>query len=126
LENSDADIQMLGRLLKVLHERPHYNLSHLIGYWRGIYGEEATERLAKIAGSDLLQAANALTAPRDDKAAKADYDSEAAFLGCIESLKLAQQKQAILASQTVAHQTEFGQLTDAQKAQIKASLQRKE
>jgi DNA primase len=126
LENSDADIQMLGRLLKVLHERPHYNLSHLIGYWRGIYGEEATERLAKIAGSDLLQAASALTAPRDDKAAKADYDSEAAFLGCIESLKLAQQKQAILASQSVAHQTEFGQLTDAQKAQIRASLQRKE
>ena len=126
LENSDADIQMLGRLLKVLHERPHYNLSHLIGYWRGIYGEEATERLAKIAGSDLLQAASALTATRDDKAAKADYDSEAAFLGCIESLKLAQQKQAILASQTVAHHTEFGQLTDEQKAQIRASLRRKE
>lgn len=126
LGNSDADIQMLGRLLKILHERPHYNLSHLIGYWRGIYGEEATERLAKIAGSDLLQAANALSVTREDKAAKADYDSEAAFLGCIESLTLAQQKQAILASQTVAHYTEFGQLTDEQKAQIRASLQRKD
>jgi len=126
LNNNDADIQMLGRLLKVLHERPHYNLSHLIGYWRGIYGEEATERLAKIAGSDLLQAASALTATRDDKAAKADYDSEAAFLGCMESLKQSQQKQAILASQTVAHHIEFGQLTDEQKAQIRASLMRKD
>ena len=126
LEHSDTDLQMLGRLLKVLHERPHYNLSHLIGYWRGIFGAEATEQLAKIAGSDLLQAANALTVTRDDKAAKADYDSEAAFLGCMEGLKLAQQKQAILASQTVAHQTEFSQLTDEQKAQIKASLRRKE
>ena len=126
LEHSDTDLQMLGRLLKVLHERPHYNLSHLIGYWRGIFGAEATEQLAKIAGSDLLQAANALTVTRDDKAAKADYDSEAAFLGCMEGLKLAQQKQAILASQTVAHQTEFSQLTDEQKAQIRASLRRKE
>ncbi len=126
LENADADLQRLGRLLKVLHERPHYNFSHLIGYWRGIYGEEETERLAKIAGSDLLQATNALSITRDDKAAKVDYDSKAAFLGCIESLKLAQQKQAVLASQTVAHQTEFGQLTDQQKAQIRASLRRKD
>ncbi len=124
LENSDADIQMLGRLLKVLHERPHYNLSHLIGYWRGIYGEEATERLAKIAGSDLLQAANALSITREDKTPKADYDNQAAFVGCIETLRTAQLKQAILVSQNVARQTDFSQLTDAQKAQIKASLHR--
>lgn len=83
----DADCQMLGRLLKVLHERPHYNLSHLVGYWRGLYGAEDTERLAAVAGHDLLQAANALTQPRADKPAKADYDSQAAFISAIEKLR---------------------------------------
>ncbi|MES2824113.1 MAG: DNA primase [Pseudomonadota bacterium] len=88
-EHAEADtyLQMLGRLLKVLHERPHYNLSHLIGYWRGIYGSHDTERLAKIAGSDLLQAANALTLTRNDKPAKADYDTQTAFSDCIETLR---------------------------------------
>lgn len=88
-EHAEADLslQMLGRLLKVLHERPHYNLSHLIGYWRGIYGSDDTERLAKIAGSDLLQAANALTLTRNDKPAKADYDTQTAFSDCIETLR---------------------------------------
>ncbi len=86
-EETDPHLQMLGRLLKVLHERPHYNLSHLIGYWRGIYGSDDTERLAKIAGSDLLQAANALSLTRDDKPAKADYDTQTAFSDCIETLR---------------------------------------
>jgi len=86
LDNEDADIQMLGRLLKVLHERPHYNLSHLIGYWRGIYGEQDAEKLVKIAGSDLLQAASALSVTRENKTAKIDYDAEAAFTGCIQAL----------------------------------------
>jgi DNA primase len=94
LSASEPDLQMLGRLLKVLHERPHYNLSHLIGYWRGIYGEEDTERLAAIAGSDLLQATNLLTQPRQDKPAKADYDAQAAFAGCIATLRRQQHEKA--------------------------------
>ncbi|RYZ37004.1 MAG: toprim domain-containing protein, partial [Sphingobacteriales bacterium] len=126
IQSSDADVQMLGRLLKVLHERPHYNLSHLIGYWRGLYGEKETEKLARIAGSDLLQAANALSITRDNKAAKADYDCEAAFKGCLDALTFAQQKQQLLASQTAVYTTEFSQLTDEQKAHIKASLTRKD
>lgn len=84
---SDPDCLMLGRLLKVLHERPHYNLSHLIGYWRGIYGPEDTERLAAVAGHDLLQATHALTQPRPDKPAKADYDTEAAFASAMSKLR---------------------------------------
>jgi DNA primase len=82
----DDDLSTLHNLLNLLRERPHYNLSHLIGYWRGTYGPEATEKLANIAGSDLLQAASALTQPRQDKPAKIDYDTEAAFLGCLETL----------------------------------------
>ena len=87
---ADPDCLMLGRLLKVLHERPHYNLSHLIGYWRGIYGAEDTERLAAVAGHDLLQATQALTQPRPDKPAKADYDTEAAFASAMSKLRALQ------------------------------------
>jgi DNA primase len=126
LDNNDADTQMLGRLLKVLHERPHYNLSHLIGYWRGIYGEEATERLAKIAGSDLLQAANALSVTRDDKAAKADYDSEAAFSGCLEALHRQQNAKKTATSLEKLKNTNFTQLSKEERDQlVRAALANK-
>ncbi len=95
--NADSHLKMLSQLLKVLHERPHYNLSHLIGYWRGVFGNEETEQLASIASNDLLQAANALTLSRGDKAAKADYDTQTAFSACLETLRRQQtaQKSAI-------------------------------
>lgn len=126
LDNSDPDIQTLGRLLKVLHERPHYNFSHLIGYWRGIYGEEETERLAKIAGSDLLQAANALSITREDKAAKADYDSEAAFKGCLEALHRQQNQKKSANSLEKLKNTDFTQLSKAEREQlVRAALANK-
>lgn len=126
LENSDADLQMLGRLLKVLHERPHYNLSHLIGYWRGIYGEEATERLAKIAGSDLLQAASALSLTREDKAAKADYDSEAAFKGCLDTLHRQQNAKITATSLEKLKNSDFTELSKEERDQlVRAALANK-
>jgi len=126
LENTDADVQMLGRLLKVLHERPHYNLSHLIGYWRGIYGEVETEKLAKVAGSDLLQAANALSTTREDKAAKADYDSEAAFKGCLEALHRQQNQKKSANSLEKLKNTDFTQLSKEERDQlIRAALANK-
>lgn len=109
LSTSEPDLQMLGRLLKVLHERPHYNLSHLIGYWRGIYGAEDTERLAAIAGSDLLQATNLLTQPRQDKPAKADYDAQAAFSGCIATLRRQQHEKAHNDSLASLKSTDFNE-----------------
>ena len=83
----DEEIQLLGRLLKLLHERSHYNLSHILGYWLGAYGTENTEKLAAIAGHDLLQATSAITQVRQDKLPKADYDSAAAFCDCMEKLR---------------------------------------
>ncbi|RYZ81695.1 MAG: DNA primase, partial [Moraxellaceae bacterium] len=123
---TEADLQMLGRLLKVLHERPHYNLSHLIGYWRGIYGADETEKLAKIAGNDLLQATNALTQIREDKPVKADYDSIGAFKDCMAKLREHLHRKMLSDAHAIAHQTDFRELTPEQKAQIKASLLRKD
>lgn len=125
LNEQDEYLIMLGRLLKVLHERPHYNLSHLIGYWRGLYGNDDTEKLAKIAGSDLLHAAQALTIAREDKPAKVDYDANSAFKDCIAKLYDAKQKQQTAETQAIAHTNNFEQLTPEQKAQIRNSLIRK-
>lgn len=116
--SSDLDCQMLGRLLKVLHERPHYNLSHLIGYWRGIYGAEDTERLAAVAGHDLLQAANALTQPRADKPAKADYDTQAAFASAMEKLRLQQNQKKSAESLAKLKNTDLSQLSKDEREQL--------
>lgn len=111
-------LQMLGRLLKVLHERPHYNLSHLIGYWRGMYGSEDTENLATIAGNDLLQAANALTLPRADKPAKTDYDLQAAFNGCMETLRRQQNDKKSADSLAKLKNTDFNQLNKTEREEL--------
>ncbi|MFC3116087.1 DNA primase [Cellvibrio fontiphilus] len=122
----DLDCQMLGRLLKVLHERPHYNLSHLIGYWRGIYGTESTERLAAVAGHDLLQAASALAQTRQDKPAKADYDTEAAFTHAMQKLRLQQTQKKAEESLAKLKNTDFNQLSKAERdALVRAALDKK-
>jgi DNA primase len=126
LEQEDIDCQMLGRLLKVLHERPHYNLSHLIGYWRGIYGAESTERLAAVAGHDLLQAANAISQIRQDKPAKADYDTQAAFTHAIQKLRLQQTQKKADESLAKLKNTNFNQLSKEERdALVRAALEKK-
>ena len=119
----DLDCRMLGRLLKVLHERPHYNLSHLIGYWRGIYGAEDTERLAAVAGHDLLQAATALTQPRPDKPAKADYDAQAAFADAMEKLRAQQNRKKSAESLAKLKNADLTQLSkEEREALVRAAL----
>ena len=123
---NEPDVQMLGRLLKVLHERPHYNVSHLIGYWRGIYGPQDTERLAGIAGSDLLQAANALAQGSADKPGKVDYDAQAAFQGCMETLRRQQLEKITAGSLEKLKNTDFTQLSKEEREQlVRAALAKK-
>lgn len=121
-EDKDPDIQLFGRLLKVLHERPHYNISNLLGYWRGMHGEEETERLARIAGNDLLQATSALSTTRDDKAAKADYDNEAAFKGCVETLHRQQNAKKTAAYLEKLKNSDFTQLSKEEREQLVRSV----
>jgi len=105
------ELQLLGQLLALLRERPHYQLSHIIGYWRGTYGAEETERLARIAGHDLLSAASAQSQPRPDRPARASYDARTAFDDCL--IKLRQQLVAQKSAQSLAKlkKTDFTQLT---------------
>lgn len=116
--NQDSDIQLLGALLKVLHERPHYRLSHLLGYWRSTYGAEGTEHLAKVAGHDLLQAANALTLTREDKPAKADYDATQAFKAALGKLHQLQTQQISAQSLAKLKSTDFTQLSKEERERL--------
>jgi DNA primase len=124
LNSDDSEWQILGRLLKLLHERSHYNSAHILGYWLNKYEPSETEFLGSIFGHDLLQAANALTLSRQDRPAKADYDTVSAFCDCMQKLRQEQDKRQRNQTLATAHQTDFRQLTTEQKALIRAALTR--
>jgi len=52
----DPDAETLASLCTLLDEQPHYTLNHILGYWRGIYGAEEGEKLARIVAADMLGA----------------------------------------------------------------------
>jgi DNA primase len=121
----NSELRLLGQLLKLLHERPHYQLSHIIGYWRAAYGAEAAEQLASIAGHDLLLAANAISRVREDKPAKADYDSQVAFVDCIKKLRLMEQDALNESTFKAVNLSDFSSLSAEDKAKISAALEHK-
>ncbi len=49
-------VEILLPLITLLKEHPDYSLNHLLGYWRGIHGQEQGEQLGKIINSDLITA----------------------------------------------------------------------
>lgn len=123
LEQSEPELQTLGELLKLVRERPHYQLAHIIGYWRGAHGAREAEQLAAIAGQDLLVAAGALGAARAAKPSRADYDSLTAFRDCLGSIhrQLADQRRAI--SLAKLKSADFSQLSKEERnALVKATL----
>lgn len=122
LSNDEEDVQMLGRLLKLLHERAHYNLSHIIGYWRGTYGEQDTDKLAAIAGHDLFQAADALSKSQQNNPEKASYDMKAAFCDCIVSLKRLQNAKINAASLAKLKNADLTQLSKEERAQLVGAI----
>lgn len=111
LAQKTPELQLLGQLLALLRERPHYHLSHIIGYWRGTYGAEETERLAHIAGHDLLSATSTQAQTRPDRPARAHYDVRTAFDDCLSKLRqqLATQKSAL--SLAKLKESDFTQMT---------------
>ncbi|OUS16199.1 DNA primase [Gammaproteobacteria bacterium 50_400_T64] len=47
------DIDILQGLFSLLEKNPDYTLNHILGYWRGVHGQEQGEVLAGIAATDL-------------------------------------------------------------------------
>ncbi|WP_049721139.1 DNA primase [Gilvimarinus polysaccharolyticus] len=87
LSQNNGELRQLGRLLKLLHERSHYQLSHILGHWRANYGPDETEKLAAIAGHDMLRAAAHLSRPKDERSEVIEYDLSAAFSHCLEKAR---------------------------------------
>jgi DNA primase len=118
---TDKDCDMLGRLLQVLKERPHYKLSNLIGHWRNLYGEEA-EQLIRVAGHDLLMATHAITQTKSDKPTKVDYDPEVALKDALEKIRLQESQKKNAESLTKLSTIQLDQLTKEDKEAIKKAL----
>lgn len=62
----DPDAATLANLCVLLNENPHYTLNHILGYWRGVYGPEDGEKLARIVAADMLAVSS--HTPRDNLA----------------------------------------------------------
>jgi DNA primase len=100
LSQNNGELRQLGRLLKLLHERSHYQLSHILGHWRANYGPDDTEKLAAIAGHDMLRAAAHLSRPKDERSEVIEYDRSAAFAHSLD--KARQQLQASARARALA------------------------
>jgi DNA primase len=87
LAQNNVELRQLGRLLKLLHERSHYQLSHILGHWRANYGPDDTEQLAAIAGHDLLRAAAHLSQAKDEHSEVIAYDRSAALAHSLDKAR---------------------------------------
>ncbi len=128
LERPEPELRTLGELLKLLRERPHYQLPHIIGHWRAVHGAHNAEHLAGIAGQDLLVAAGAHGAARAAKPTRADYDTRAAFCDCLKSIhrQLAQLQKTEALSQLRQKSSDFaGMSREEREALVKAALAHK-
>ncbi len=47
-------IEMLLAIVEMLRQHPDYQLTHILGYWRGVHGQQQGEVLARIAATDLF------------------------------------------------------------------------
>ena len=128
LEQAEPELRSLGQLLKLLRERPHYLLPHIIGHWRGVYGAHEAEQLAAIAGQDLLVAAGAHGARRASKPSRADYDIQVAFCDCLKGIhrQMAERQKTKAVTQVHRKGADYAQLSREEKeALVKAALAHK-
>lgn len=128
LEQTEPELHSLGQLLKLLRERPHYLLPHIIGHWRGVYGAREAEQLAAIAGQDLLVAAGAHGAKAAAKPSRADYDTRVAFHDCLKGIhrQMAERQKTQAVSQVHRKSADYAQMSREEKeALVKAALAHK-
>jgi len=120
LEQNSGELRQLGRLLKLLHERSHYQLSHILGHWRANYGPDDTEKLAAIAGHDMLRAAAHLSRPKDEHSEVIAYDPSAAFAHCLEKVRLQLQHNSRARALAKLHSHDAHKLTRSEKEALYA------
>ncbi|MDO3385305.1 DNA primase [Gilvimarinus sp. SDUM040013] len=85
LEQPSDELRRLGRLLKLLHERSHYQLPHILGHWRASFGATESDQIASIAGNDLLRAAVNLS--KKEQSEEHGYNPRGAFQSSLKKVR---------------------------------------
>lgn len=126
-EAENTDLKLLGHLLTLLEQRPHYKLSHLISYWRGAYGETEMQQLSDIAGSDLVQATLRMSKRNtDDPEQTSQYDLQTSLLDTLANLKKHDKEKQSQASLQKLKQNSFASLSlDEHRKLVEQALQNK-
>ena len=126
-ESENSDLKLLGHLLTLLGQRPHYKLSHLISYWRGAYGETEMQQLSDIAGSALVQATLRMSKrDTDDPERTSQYDLQTALLDTLANLKKHGREKQSQASLQKLKQSDFASLSlDEHRQLVEQALQNK-
>jgi len=115
-QQDDADLQLFAKLIKILKQRPHYKLAHIIGFWSASYGEQETQYLKDIAGVDLVQATKALSKADEDERGR--YDLAQAFDDTLESLHRLQRQDKSAKSLEKLKKSDLTQLSKEDKQRL--------
>jgi len=119
-QQSDSDLQLFGRLVKILRQRPHYKLPHIIGFWSASYGEQETQYLKDIAGIELVQATKLMAKAEEDERGR--YDLSQAFTDTLVSLRGQERRDISAMSLEKLKKSDLTQLSREEKEQLVAAV----
>lgn len=117
-DSDNADLKLLGQLLELLAQRPHYKLSQILSCWRGQQGESAMLELANIEAADLVRTTQRMSEARDNKPARTQYNRCTALIDTIDSLKKLGQQQQSQQSLHKLKQVDFNSLSSEERRQL--------
>ena len=81
-DEHDEDLQRFYAIFELLHQRPHYSINRILGYWRATRGATDTEELASLVAEDMLAGAGE----------RLTYDAEGEFKTCLAQVVKRQQQ----------------------------------
>jgi len=119
-QQNDSDLQLFGRLVKILRQRPHYKLPHIIGFWSASYGEQETQYLKDIAGIELVQATKLMAKAEEDERGR--YDLSQAFTDTLASLRGQERRDISAMSLEKLKKSDLTQLSREEKEQLVAAV----
>jgi DNA primase len=107
--SEQEDLVVFTELLALLRQRPNYNLSRILGHWRGSKGAAATEALAQLAATDLISHARQAES----------YDGRQEYLDTITRLEDRLQQDRQKAELEKLSRKNFNELSESEKQQIR-------
>ncbi|WP_299773966.1 DNA primase [uncultured Pseudoteredinibacter sp.] len=111
----DSDSQLLLRLARCLHSRPHFNVNQLSGHWLASYGQQEWQKLKSIAEQSTSVLAAAMR--------EGNFDDNAELKACEEKLQRQQQKKSHRSKLQELKSKAFNELNDEEKALFRQLIQ---